>query len=94
MRSQPSILGSRRSVKMHIEELVLYGFGAGDRYHIGEAVQRELARLLTQRGIAGTLPANRSIEALDAGSFSLMPGAKAQNIGAQAARAVYRGLTR
>ena len=87
MNLQPSIC-------LHIEELVLHGFAAGDRYHIGEAVRRELARLLAEGGIAGVLAANRSTETLDGGSFSFMPGAKAQAIGAQAAGAVYRGLTR
>ncbi len=94
MRSQPSTLDSRRSVKMHIEELVLYGFATGDRYRIGAAVRNELERLLVEGGLAAALVESRSIEALDGGSFSFAPGAKAQTIGTHAARAVYGGLTR
>lgn len=38
-------------VELHIEELVLHGFAPHDRHRIGDAVERELHRLLAERGI-------------------------------------------
>ena len=42
---------SKPSVEVHIDELVLHGFAPGDRRGIGDAVERELARLLAARGL-------------------------------------------
>jgi len=45
--------GSRTAsvVELHIEELVLHGFRSGDRFHIGDALERELVRLLGKQGL-------------------------------------------
>ena len=42
-----------RSIELHIEELLLHSFSPGDQYHIGEAVEQELSRLLADRGVLG-----------------------------------------
>lgn len=77
-------------IEVHIESLVLYGFSPLERYRIAEAVRLELARLLREGG----LPLEQAGEAarLDAGAFTLAAGAGAEQVGAQVARAVYRGL--
>jgi hypothetical protein len=79
------------ALELHIEELVLRGFVPGDRASIGDAVQKELARLLTQQGLPG-LAHGASIERVDGGSFQVAPGARGPAVGAQLARAVYRQL--
>ena len=79
-------------VRLRIEELVLDGFAPGDRYRIGEAVERELARLLAERGVPGALAAGGEAPQLDAGSFELAPTLSAEAIGARVAAAVYGGL--
>ena len=43
------------NVELHIEELVLRGFAPGDRYRIGEAVERELAHLFSEQGTPPSL---------------------------------------
>ncbi|HEY9405594.1 MAG TPA: hypothetical protein VIQ24_23290 [Pyrinomonadaceae bacterium] len=82
-------------IELHIEELVLDGFAAADRYRIGDAVERELSRLFAEHGVPASLAAGLDAPHLDAGAFPFVPGNSApEKIGAQVAQAVYGGLKR
>lgn len=83
---------SPASVSLHIEEVVLHGFDPRGRYAVADAVQHELTRLLTERGVPPTLGEARGAARLDAGSFHPARDTRPQGLGAQLARAVYRGL--
>ncbi len=82
------------NIELHIEELVLHGFPPKDRHLVGEAVQRELTRLLSERGIPSSLSKGGEIARLDGGSFSVKQGSKADAVGRQVAQAVYGGMKR
>ena len=41
---------SPRAIEIRIDELVLHGIAAADRLRIGAALEKELARLLVERG--------------------------------------------
>jgi hypothetical protein len=82
------VIHDQPNIELHIEELVLHGVDPADRHRIGDAVERELARLLAERPISG----QRDIEHLDAGTRRLPAHANAPAIGAQVARAVHGGL--
>lgn len=77
------------TIDVHIEELVLTGFPRGASGAIGEAVQRQLTHLFTERGVPA--PMQQSVETLrvDAGSFTVGAGARPLVIGGQIANAVY-----
>jgi hypothetical protein len=81
-------------IELEIGELVLHGFSPGDRQRIGAAVERELARLLAERGVPASLTGSGGVERVDAGSFPLRPGARAEAVGAEVARSVHGGLGR
>jgi len=85
---------SRPPVKVHIEKLVLHGFAARDRHRIATAVQRELARLMTE----GSLPRFRqsppAADRVNGGAFKVKADAKPQAAGAGIARAVFQSLRR
>ncbi len=81
-----------KNIELHIEELVLHGFASGDRYRIADAVERELAALVTYRGLPQVL--NREMKSLDGGAFEAVKGSRPEAIGARVAKAVYRGLNR
>ncbi len=81
------------NVELHIDELVLRGFAPGDRYPIGHAMERELARLFVEQGTPPSLYGGSEIERLHGGTFEVKPGAKAEAIGVQLAHAVYGGLS-
>ena len=78
-------------VRVHIEELVLDGFAPRDRYRIGEAVERELARVLAERGVPPSLLADSAHARLDGGAFALAPGLAPEAIGDRIAQSVYGG---
>lgn len=78
-------------VELHIEELVLHGFAPEDQHRIGEAVERELESLLVEPGMP-SLNSDLEIGDMDAGEIALARGARPEAIGAQVARAVYRGM--
>lgn len=84
----------RNDVELQIEELVLHGFAPHDRSRIGEAVERELARLFAGRGVPPSLARGGEIERLYGGTFEVKPGSDVEAIGAQVAHAVYGGLSR
>ena len=82
--------GARR-VHVRIGELVLDGFAPGERYRIGEAVRRELARLVEEQGFGRRAgPAKAAV--VDAGSFPVAAGANAGAIGKRVAQSVHHGL--
>lgn len=94
MKAQRSIPNLHPPVSLHIEKLVLHGLAPGDRYRIGEAMQRELERLIAMQGLAPLLARGGEIARLDGGVFQVAPSAKADAIGSQIAQAVYGGLIR
>jgi hypothetical protein len=82
-------MGMRPPIDVHIEELVLTGFPRGASREIGEAVQRQLTHLFTERGVPVAMQQPIAAPRVDAGSFTLGAGAKPAAIGGQIAHAVY-----
>ncbi len=80
MKRQPSI-------RVHIEELVLHGFPASDRYRIAETVSSELQRLVVEGGLPEHVPGG---DVIRAGSVDVKPA----TVGTQIAAAIYQGLSR
>jgi len=81
---------SDRNIELHIDELVLRGFAAGDRMQIAEALQTELTNLLMRDSAATGMRQSLNIDRIHAGSFQVARGAKPAAIGAQLAQSVYR----
>jgi len=82
------------NIELYIEELVLRGFAPGERYRIGDAMERELIRIFAEQGTPPSLAQGSEIERLDGGTFEVKPGSRAEAIGVQVAQAVYGGLSR
>lgn len=83
---------TRPSVELHIGELVLDGFPAIDRAHLGAIVQRELTRLFAEQGVPPSLTQGGEIPRID-GSLPTVSGLSTQAIGTEIAVAVYGGLS-
>ena len=83
-----------KNIELHIEELVLHGFAPGDRYRIAEGVEQELSRLLADRGVPQSLAEGGEIASVGGGAFEVVPGSRAEVVGAEVAKAVYGGLRR
>lgn len=82
----------RANVELHIEELTLDGFDSIDRYGVAAAVERELARLLGERGVPAQLETGFERAHADAGEFQLAHDSTAEAIGAEVARSLYGGF--
>lgn len=80
------------AIEVDIDELVLHGFAAAGRRQIGDAVEQELARLLSERGWASLPASSMKIERLDAGQFTVAVGARPPAIGARLAQNLHRSL--
>jgi hypothetical protein len=83
-------VGVTKNIDLHIEELVLHGFDPRDRHGIADAVQRELARLVGERGLAA-VHGPLEIPRLDGGTIQLS-GTRAAGAGASIAGAVHSTL--
>jgi hypothetical protein len=82
----------KQDIEIEIGELVLHGFVPHDLKGIRYAVEMELTRLLTERGIPASLTLPKKINGINAGGFTMQPGAQAGIIGNDIATAVYQGL--
>jgi hypothetical protein len=83
------------AIELHVEELVLEGFAPAERHAVADAFERELSRLLAERGLPSAREgAGGAAFDVDAGSVRIAPGTRAGAAGAQIARAVYGGLRR
>jgi hypothetical protein len=79
-------------IEVVIEELVLHGFAPGDRRRIGDAIERELARLLAVQGLPA-FATGLALDRIDGGTFQATPGAPAGTLGGQVAQQVYQQVT-
>lgn len=80
------------SVELHIEELMLQGFADVEGRRVGDAVERELARLLNEQGAPPAIRGGGEVARLDGGAFEVQPGSDPETIGVSLARAIYGGL--
>ena len=80
------------TLEVHIEELVLLGFEPGDHFPVGDVVERELTRLLTEQPGWTLASAPFQIERLNGGAFTVAAGGKPATLGAEIARAVHGAI--
>lgn len=80
------------TLELHIERLVLHGVALRDRDRVGAALQVELSRLLTERGIPSRLSNSGALAELKVDGRSLAAGGSAEGMGVQIAQAIYGGL--
>lgn len=80
------------NIELHIEELVLNGFPSIDKDHFGEAVQRELSRLFSERGMPPLLSQSGALAQLDVSNITLKPNSTGGEIAAGVAQTLYGGF--
>jgi hypothetical protein len=93
MTPRNSTLNPQPSIDLHIEELVLHGLPlSGSQGSVMQAaIQTELARLLTEKGLNHVSAS--ATPHLSAGSIQLPNDNKPANLGQQIAQAIYGCLT-
>ncbi|MCB0132049.1 MAG: hypothetical protein KDD78_14420 [Caldilineaceae bacterium] len=78
---------------VHIDELVIHDVDVGSRRRLHAAIQRELARLLSQSGAQAGLGVTRDVDTISAGEIQFSARPQAETIGAQIAGALFRCLS-
>jgi len=81
-----------RNIEIHIDELVLHGFARDDFEGIKKAVESELARLIKDQGLPGSLSLPKNYRHMNAGEFIMPKGTRAGMVGNGIAGSVYNGL--
>lgn len=78
------------NLALHIEQLILHDLPYSQRSRVAVAIEAELTRLLTERGIpegwSGDMPP------INAGPVHVSPHLSAETIGRQVAETVYAGF--
>ena len=86
----------KRNIELRIDEMILDGVPAAQRFQIANAVQSELTGKLTREGIPQSLvyATGHSTDVVDGGAIPLASGARSESVGSQLAGAIYRGIAR
>ena len=82
----------QQNIELHIDELFLHGFAPHQVAQIGDALQRELTRLLQEQGLPAGLSVDTDLGRLTAGTVTLQPDFPSNLIGHSLARSVYKGF--
>jgi len=91
MNNRESPTRNQPLLKVHIEELVLHGFAATNRYEVADAMREQLIQLFTGQSFSPEAVGEH--KTVDAGSFQVTPDDRGAHIGAQVAQSVHRGLS-
>lgn len=81
-------------ITLHIDRLILDGVhvAPGDRAALLAAVEAELTRLLSARGLSSDVAAGGSLSAIRGGALHVSPGGTVEQLGVGIAGAAYSGL--
>lgn len=82
----------RTPVTLHIDELIVHGLPHLDQAQLGDAVRRELGRLLAEHGPAMPIAGPVRVGSMSAGSIGATPGMGVDAVGARVAQAVHAGI--
>ena len=80
------------NIDLHIETLLLRDLPYAQRYHIADAVEQELLRLLTEHGPPASLAQGGNIPHISIDSRSLPVNAQATTLGLHIAQQIYHQL--
>lgn len=80
------------SINVQIERLILEGIPVDATRNVRKTVERELARLLREGGLAQELRQDRALADVRAGTIRLGQDRHGRRLGEQVAGAVYRGI--
>ena len=84
-----SAIRNPQSIELHIEELVVDGFAPDNRERFVAAVESELARLLGERGISGSLTEDIEVEQLTGSALRIRQDETSETTGQHLAQAIY-----
>jgi hypothetical protein len=81
-----------QNIEIFIDKLILNGFAANRRQQIADAVQAELTRLFSVKGIPDSLYSSGQLPVIKAKSINVGNNAKGKAIGNKIAGSVYKSF--
>ncbi len=87
-------MGLNAPVELHIEELVFEGLSPAEARRAGAALQAELARLFSERGLPAGFRGCSAVETLDGGVIDLRPGLRPEAVGQLVAQRLYERFSK
>ena len=81
-----------KRVVVHVERLVLRGFGEADRGELARGLQETLSRILGESDAAQRLTRIGDLPRLDAGTVRIPRRSPAARVGGEVAHAIVEGL--
>jgi hypothetical protein len=79
-------------IEIAVDELILRGFPANERYAIGDGLSSELGRLFLDSLPQWPLTESADLEMIKAGRINLASNAKPAGVGTLAAGAIFSGI--
>ena len=80
-------------IVLQIDQLVIEGYPASQRWRIASAIESELGRLLTERGVPPGLLRGGSIPTIQADGFNPRPTDRVEAIGTRLAYTIYDAMS-
>ena len=80
------------TINLHIDRIVLDGFGQMDSGQLSLVIQKELHRLISDQGLHGSLNQSQSIKRVATEPISLTDSIRERSLGNKIAGSVYRGM--
>jgi len=81
------------NIDLHIEKLVLRGLNVRNRADVAQTVQRELVRLLSERGLPNGLSQNLAIRQVRGPGFQVSQAGGDERLAGQVAQSTYGALS-
>lgn len=81
-------------IKIEIGTLVLEGFEYHDRLRISRAIEKELYRQLSEKGVPESFAQKTTMLNVDASPFHLPPDANPTRVGIEAARSILKAVNK
>jgi hypothetical protein len=91
---QGTMQDARPNIHLHIERLILDGLPIerAQGPHVQAAVEAELSRLLTEKGLAVDLQASGAVPSVNTNGIQLTADSSPAQMGRQIAQSVYGGI--
>jgi hypothetical protein len=80
-------------IVLQIDQVVIEGYPASQRWQIGSALESELGRLLTERGLPPALLGGGAIPVVETDAFRPRPTDRAAAVGVRLAHAIYDAMS-
>ncbi|HTN47547.1 MAG TPA: hypothetical protein VL098_14445 [Flavipsychrobacter sp.] len=82
-----------QTIELYIDQIVLHGMEGRNRFEIGNAIEEELSRLLSQGNLPATFRSGGGIDILNGSSFQYNNSSRSNLVGEHIAGSIFQTMT-